>query len=66
MRSRRTRARLGAMAVGATLPVWIGVQVAVVGYRPDRPPQALYAAVGVAILGLASLRSLAWSREEEA
>jgi hypothetical protein len=38
--------------VGASLVVWIAVQVAMVGYRGDPPLQAIYGGLGVAILAL--------------
>lgn len=46
----RSWAWTGALLVGLGLLVWLGVQVAVVGYRPDPPLQAAYAALAVAIL----------------
>jgi hypothetical protein len=42
----------GSVFVGASLVVWIAVQVAMVGYRGDPPLQAIYGGLGVAILAL--------------
>lgn len=47
---RRSWAWTGALLVGLGLLVWLGVQVAVVGYRTDPPLQAAYTALAVAIL----------------
>jgi hypothetical protein len=49
---RRPWAWHGSVFVGASLIIWISVQVAMVGYRGDPPLQAIYGGVGVAILAL--------------
>lgn len=49
---RRPWAWHGSVFVGASLVVWIAVQVAMVGYRGDPPLQAIYGGLGVAILAL--------------
>jgi len=49
---RRSWAWTGALLVGLGLLVWLGVQVAVVGYRTDPPLQAAYAGLGVTILAV--------------
>jgi hypothetical protein len=54
---RRPWAWHGSVFVGASLVVWIAVQVAMVGYRGDPPLQAIYGGLGVAILALCLGRS---------
>lgn len=54
---RQAWARLGGMAVGAALVVWIAVEVLVVGYQSDPPLQAAYGVLGICILGLAVVES---------
>jgi hypothetical protein len=49
---RRPWAWHGSVFVGASLVVWIAVQVAMVGHRGDPPLQAIYGGLGVAILAL--------------
>ena len=40
----------GAVITGIMLVIWIGVQIAIVGYQGDPPLQAVYGSVGVLIL----------------
>lgn len=48
----------GSLLVGLGLLVWLAVQVAVVGYRSEPPLQAVYAGVGVAMVGLTLTKSV--------
>jgi len=48
----------GALMVGAALAVWIIVEIMMIGYKPEPPLQAIYGGLGVAILCLASLRTV--------
>ena len=52
----------GVLLVGFTLVVWIGLQLALVGYHPDPPLQIVFGALGVVIVALAMLPSV---RERE-
>lgn len=56
--TRRAWARTGALLVGAALVIWILVEVLMIGYQARPPLQAVYGALGVAILLLASRRSV--------
>lgn len=49
---RRSWGRGGSLLVGAALLVWLGVEVAVIGYQAEPPLQAVYGAVAVVLLGL--------------
>lgn len=51
--TRRRWAGLAALLVGVGLVVWIGVQIAIVGYQPSPPLQLAYGLVGVVIAALA-------------
>jgi peptidoglycan/LPS O-acetylase OafA/YrhL len=53
---RRVWAWSASLLVGAALLVWLGVEVAVVGYEAEPPLQAVYGAVAGALLGLARSR----------
>lgn len=56
---RRSRwGRISAVAVGAALLIWLAVEILVVGYQPEPPFQAVYAALGVAIMVAASAPSV--------
>lgn len=55
---RRRWAWYGALMVGAALAVWIIVEIMMIGYKPEPPLQAIYGGLGVAILCLASLRTV--------
>jgi Kef-type K+ transport system membrane component KefB len=48
---------LGALLVGIALVIWIGTEIAMVGYHADPPLQLIYGVVGIAILGLTQLPS---------
>jgi len=52
---RRSRgwSRYGVLAVGGGLVIWLIVEVAVIGYHAEPPFQAIYGAVGLALLALA-------------
>jgi hypothetical protein len=50
---RRAWAWLASLAVGVLLLVWLGVEVAVIGYQPEPPLQLVYGVVGALILILA-------------
>lgn len=49
---------MGALLVGLALVVWIGTEIAMVGYHADPPLQLIYGIVGVAILVLTQLSAL--------
>ncbi len=42
--------RMGTLAVGLALIVWIGVEIAMIGYQSEPPLQAIYGVVGILIL----------------
>lgn len=56
--TRRRRAWLGALLVGVALVTWILVQILIVGYQPTPPLQAIYGALGVALIVLASRHAM--------
>lgn len=58
LRTKRPWSVPGALLIGVTLLVWIGVEIAVVGYQPEPPLQLVYAALGVAIVVLSRLPSV--------
>jgi hypothetical protein len=39
-----------AFVVGAGLPIWVVVEVAIIGYSNDPPLQAIYGILGIAIV----------------
>lgn len=43
------------LLVGAALLVWIGIQIAVIGYQPVPPLQAIYGGLGAVMIVLALL-----------
>jgi hypothetical protein len=47
------RSSLAALAVGFALLVWIGVEIAVVGYEAEPPLQLIYGLLGAMIVALA-------------
>jgi hypothetical protein len=47
---RHPLAPAAAFVVGTALIIWVGVEVAIIGYSNEPPLQAIYLAVGVAIL----------------
>jgi hypothetical protein len=47
---RHPLAPVAACVVGAGLLIWVGVEVAIIGYSNEPPLQAIYAILGVAIL----------------
>lgn len=57
LRANRRWAWFGALAVGAGLIIWIGVEITIIGYQAEPPFQVIYAAVGLFILLLALLPS---------
>jgi hypothetical protein len=48
--TRHPAAPVAAFVVGAGLLIWVGVEVAIIGYSNEPPLQAIYAILGVAIL----------------
>jgi hypothetical protein len=48
----RPWSRPAAITVGLALGVWIGVEVAVIGYQPEPPLQLVYGLLAAVILGL--------------
>ena len=51
---RHPLAPAAAFVVGGGLLIWVGVEVAIIGYSNEPPLQAIYAALGVAIVFLAA------------
>lgn len=49
---RRTWAWTGALIVSLALIIWIGVEIAMVGYHAEPPLQLIYGSLGVALLTL--------------
>lgn len=54
----RAWARWGSILVGTALMIWIGVEIAVIGYQSDPPLQVVYGALGAVIVALALLPSV--------
>lgn len=52
---RKRWAWLGAVLVSAGLIIWIGVQIAMIGYESEPPLQLIYGLVGIALLILTQL-----------
>lgn len=48
--NKRRWSRVGTLAVGLALIIWIGVEIAMIGYQSEPPLQAIYGAVGILIL----------------
>ena len=48
----------GALIVGAALVIWIGVEIMIIGYKPEPPLQLIYAVLGIIILALVFLPSV--------
>jgi hypothetical protein len=44
--------------VGASLGIWILVEISLIGYQPDPPLQAFYGLLSLMILALSSVRSV--------
>ncbi|SHF22849.1 hypothetical protein SAMN05443144_106169 [Fodinibius roseus] len=55
---RKMWARPGAILVSMALIIWIGVQIAMIGYEPEPPLQLVYGLVGVALLILTQLSAV--------
>jgi hypothetical protein len=58
-----------AFASGAALLIWLGVEIAIIGYANDPPVQPIYLAVGalltlVGAVWLWQTRPSAWSRAD--
>ena len=51
---RHPLAPTAAFVVGAGLLIWVAVEVAIIGYSNEPPLQAVYAALGVAIVFIAA------------
>ncbi|MGE3507722.1 MAG: hypothetical protein AB7N65_02420 [Vicinamibacterales bacterium] len=54
----RSWAWYGSLVVGASLAVWILVEIIMIGYHPDPPLQAFYGLLSLVILTLSSARSV--------
>lgn len=52
---RKPWAWLGAVLVSMALIIWIGVQIAMIGYAPEPPLQLIYGLVGIVLLILTQL-----------
>ncbi len=48
----------GAVLVGAALIIWIGVEIAMIGYHSEPPLQLIYGSVGVGLLVITQLPSV--------
>jgi peptidoglycan/LPS O-acetylase OafA/YrhL len=55
---RRSWAWCGSLLVGASLAIWILVEIIMIGYQPDPPLQAFYGLLSLVILALSSARSV--------
>lgn len=49
---------LGSVLVSLALIIWIGVEVAMVGYQSEPPLQLIYGLVGIALIILTQLKSV--------
>jgi membrane protein implicated in regulation of membrane protease activity len=47
---RRAWAWAGALGISGALIIWIGVEIAMVGYHADPPLQLIYGSLGVVLL----------------
>lgn len=54
----RSWAWYGSLLVGASLAIWILVEINMIGYQPDPPLQAFYGLLSLMILALSSVRSV--------
>ena len=54
----RTWAWYGSLLVGASLAIWILVEIMMIGYQPAPPLQAFYGLLSLVILSLSSARSV--------
>jgi hypothetical protein len=54
----RSWAWYGSLLVGASLAIWILVEILMIGYQPDPPLQAFYGLLSLVILVLSSARSV--------
>ena len=54
----RSWAWYGSLLVGASLAIWILVEINLIGYQPDPPLQAFYGLLSLMILALSSVRSV--------
>ena len=54
----RSWAWYGSLLVGASLAIWILVEIIMIGYQPDPPLQAFYGLLSLMILALSSVRSV--------
>jgi hypothetical protein len=55
---RKVWAWTGAVLVSVTLIIWIGVEIAMIGYHSDPPLQLIYGSVGIILLVLTQLPSV--------
>lgn len=56
--TRRAWSWAGSILVGVALLIWLGVEIAVIGYQSEPPLQAVYGVVAVAILTLTLTKSV--------
>lgn len=56
--TRRSWSWAASLLVGVALLVWLGVEVAVIGYQSEPPLQAVYTVVGGAIIALSLLAAV--------
>lgn len=57
IRQRWHRAQTVALSVGIALIIWIGVEVAIIGYQSQPPLQLIYGLLGLAIFAMALFSS---------
>ncbi len=56
----RSWSDVGALLVGIALLVWLAVEIAVIGYKPDPPLQLVFGVLGVTIVLLAAPGAKRW------
>jgi len=49
---------LGAVVVGTALIIWIGVEIAMIGYHVEPPLQLIYGVEGILLLAITQLPSV--------
>lgn len=54
---RHPLAPVAAFSVGVALLIWVAVEIAIIGYSNEPPPQAIYLTLGVAI----TLGAVGWA-----
>lgn len=68
--TRRSWSVTGAFVTGVALLVWIGVEIAVIGYQAEPPLQLVYGVLGAVIIALSMLPSIRglfgeWNHEHD-